>query len=319
MATTFTLRQYEVTQPLEGAEKTAFSFVKKEDRFNAKTERKQDLISKVGGLSTFWIIMSFIGIPLAIVFAIYESNMAQQAIVSLLDPLGLGTVNSKMIAMIGAGLAVFAMFMGHIFAEGFQSETNEITGRSSRNMGVPFYFSIAGLIGYIGFQYYLVQAAGDGGAEFNSFAMIAIGVAILEILVGVLILGKSLTYILMFFITIQLWFLMRGMAKTSRSTNDTYRDYRAMRNTWNVENPTLLMELEGNDNIRRAIAYYGGIKIDDDGGNPPPPPPPTNNTNEETPPADNPDTDNSSTQTNEPTTEEEVEDFINNDEDNITL
>ena len=316
MPTTSTLRQWEVTQPLEKAELSAFYFVRKENEYKAKSERRESLISKVGGLSTFWIIMSFIGVPLAIVFGIYESNMAQQAIEGLLSPLGLRTVNSETIAMIGAGLAVFAMFMGHIFAEGFQSETNEITGRSSRKMGVFFYFSIFGLLSYIAFQYYLVQAAGEGGEQFASFAMVAIGVAIIEILVGVLILGKSLTYISMFFITIQLWFLMRGMAKTSRSTNDSYRDYRAMRNAWNVENPTLLMELEGNDNIRRAIAYYGGIKIGDDGGGRSLP---TNNTNEETPPADNPDTDNSSTQTNEPTTEEEVEDFINNDEDNITL
>lgn len=297
-----TLRPYQINQSLEAAEKSAFSFVRKEDKYNAKAERRQDLISKVGRLSAFWIIMSFIGIPLAIIFAIYESNMAQQAILTLLDPIGLGNVNNNMVALIGAGLAVFAMMVSHIFAEGLQSETDEITGDSSRKMGVQFYFAIVGLLSYIAFQYYLVQAAGEGDEEFNSFAMIAIGVAVLEILVGVLILGKSLTYLLIFFIAIQRWFLIKGMGKGGRNTNTNMNKYYARLNFWNNQNPNQTMELERSPNVARALAYYKGYNL-----------------NEETHPIDNLDTDNSSNQVDEPMTEDEVDEFINNDDDNITF
>lgn len=257
----------EMNNSLDIAEKSAYSYTKERENYNTLTKGLNKLKSIVGGVSPFWIIMSFVGIPLGVVFAIYEANMAQQAIMTLLDPLGVGSVNKMMVSVIGAGLAIFAMFLGHIFSEGFQNETNDISGTIGKKMGAPFYFSIVGLLGYIAFQYYLVQAAGEGGDQFASFAMIAIGVAILEILVGILILGKSLSYMLIFFNTIRLWFTVKGMGKQSHRTSKSYRLYRSKLQLWNSENPTSLIELEGNENIRQAIMYYGGIKLEEDATN----------------------------------------------------
>ncbi len=298
---------YEVTRPLESAENTAFSFVRKENKYQQVSTSKSDHITKVGGIKAFWVIMSFVGIPLAIVFGIYEAYMAQAAIASFIDPMGNGNVSTSLIGLIGAGLATFAIYVGHIFAEGLGKETNQHTGRNTYNIGLSFYFSIVGLIGYVWFQYYLVQAAGEG--EFNSFAMVAVGVAILEILVGVLILGKALTYLLIFLSTIQLGLLSKSMKRTSRNTNMYYRDYRTMRDVWNKENPLQFMELEGNENIRRAIAYYSGVSLNSNNETP------SNNnveaqetSSDEVPPTE------PTTQSEGETTEDEIEDFIDDSE-----
>lgn len=252
------LKPYEVTQQLEVAEKNGKRFVDKEDRFKRRTIFRNERINEVGGLKPFWIVMAFVGIPLAIVFGIYEALMAQSAIVSFIDPYGEGLVNPLLIQLIGAGLALFAMFMGHIFTEGLYGEKHPVTGRSTRRLGFPFFFSILGLLGYIFFQYKLVMAAGKEDADFNSFAMVAIGVACFEILVGVLILGKAITYILIFIAAIQLWLLHNGMNNTSEKTNNGYRDYTILLDRWNQEKPTSAMSREGNNNIRRAIMYYTG-------------------------------------------------------------
>ena len=249
----------EMNNSLDIAEKSAYSFTKERENYNSITKGLNKLKSIVGGVSPFWIIMSFVGIPLGIVFAIYEANMAQQAIMTLLDPLGIGSVNKMMVSVIGAGLAIFAMFLGHIFSEGLSLHRNESK--------TPFYFSIVGLLGYIAFQYYLVQEAGEGGEQFASFAMIAIGVAILEILVGILILGKSISYMLIFFNTIRLWFTVKGMGKQSHRTSKSYRLYRSKLQLWNSENPDSIIELEGNENIRQAIAHYSGITLEENKSN----------------------------------------------------
>ena len=243
----------------EIAEKAAYKFVNYKQKFESVSKSLQKLKETIGGVTPFWIIMSFIGIPLGVVFAIYEANMAQQAIMTLLDPLGKGGINKMMVAVIGSGLAIFAMFLGHIFSEGLSLHRNESK--------IPFYFSIIGLFGYIAFQYYLVQAAGEGKKQFTSFAIIAIGVAILEILVGVLVLGKSISYMVMFFNTIRLWLLNITMGKQAFKTSKYYREYRAKLKLWNVEYPSAIMELEGNENIRQAIAYYSGISIEGDKSN----------------------------------------------------
>ena len=249
----------EINKSLDIAEKSAYIYTKLRENYNSITIRLNKLKSTVGGISPFWIIMSFVGIPLGIVFAIYEANMAQQAIMTLLDPLSIGSINKMMVSVIGAGLAIFAMFLGHIFSEGLSLHKNE--------RKIPFYFSIVGLLGYIAFQYYLVQAAGEGGDQFVSFAMVAVGVAILEILVGILILGKSLSYMLIFFNTIRLWFIVKGMGKHSHRTSKSYRVYKSKLQLWNAKNPTSLIKLEKNENIKQAIMYYRGKKLEKDAAN----------------------------------------------------
>ncbi|MBK8370402.1 MAG: hypothetical protein IPL20_03290 [Saprospiraceae bacterium] len=253
--------QYEVTQQLERAEKKAKTFVGLADKFASTNSTRTERIVEVGGMKPFWIIMSFVGIPLAIVFGIYEAFMAETAIISFLDPLGGGTVNHGMVQMIGAGLAVFAMFMGHIFIESLQGEKHIVTGRVSRKT-TPLILAIIGLLGYVFFQYKLVMAAGDGGSEFNSFAMVAIGVACLEILVGVLILGKAFTYLLIFIAAFQLWYFRRGMNKNADGTKSSYRDYTLLLQNWNSSNPNLVMLQEGNNNISKAILFHDGSKIE---------------------------------------------------------
>jgi hypothetical protein len=69
-----------VTRPLEVSEQKAFSFVRKEEKFNTLTEKRTSFIERVGGLKPIWIIMSFVVILAMIGLGIYEGFTAKTAI-----------------------------------------------------------------------------------------------------------------------------------------------------------------------------------------------------------------------------------------------
>ena len=316
-----TLKAYQVHQSLEMAEKTAFSFVKKEDRYNTKSERRRELTEKIGGLKPLWIVISFVVIIATIGLGVMEAYIGRNSIAGVFDPLGIST-NVTRFMIFGGVMALLAMMSGAGLHQGVIGEIDEITGRRNREFGLQFILGLILSISIIGTQYYMVQVAGEGSDEFSNFAILAILFPFIEIIFGLVFLDKAMTYTTIFILAIILWFLSRGMAKTARKTNDSYRDYRVRRDAWNVENPTQLMELEGNENIRRAIAYYAGIKRDDNNGGAgggAGVPLPINNANNATQPTNNPDTNDSSNQAGESMTEDEVQEFLNNDDDNITF
>ena len=320
-----------VTRPLEVSENKAFSFVTKEGKFTTLTDKRANYIEKVGGLKPIWIIMSFVVILAMIGLGVYEGFTAKTAIAGLIDPTGNGVVPDWVLTTIGSSLAIIGMMIGHSVFE--TMEEDEITGR--REFGTMFWLSVAGAIVYIGSQYFIVQSAGNGDEDFKYLPYLVVGIALLELIVGGLLLAKALTYLLVFYLAIRLWFLHRGMNSTSRTTNNSYRDYRALRDAYNAQNPNNTLVLEGNDNIRRAIAYYSGINLNNAANNNQPATPiiPVNNVQQTAPvvapaqPISNPAASNNQLETqptnqtnnqNQNTTEEEVERFINDDE-NLTF
>lgn len=322
-----------VTRPLEVSENKAFSFVTKESKFNTLTQKRTNYIEKVGGMKPIWIIMSLIVVFALIGLGIYEAFTAKTAIASLVDPTGEGNVPDWVLTTIGASLSILGMMIGHSIFENVEVE--EYTGR--RNFGVMFYLAIIGGIIYVGTQFLVVRTAGDGSEEFKYLPYLVVAIALLELIVGGLLLAKVLTYLLVFFLSFRLFFINRSMNSTSRATNNSYRDYRALRDAYNAQNPNSTLVLEGNDNIRRAIAYYSGINLNNAANNNQPTTPiiPVDNVQQSAPvvaPAqqvNNPVVNNSQPETpptnqgnnqSQNTTEEEVESFINNDDtNNLTL
>lgn len=316
-----------VTRPLEVSENKAFCFTRKEEKFSTLTERRGDYIDKVGGLKPIWITMSFIVILAMLGLGIYEGFTAKSAIAGLIDPTGNGIVPDWILTTIGASLAVIGMMIGHSVFD--TMELDEITGR--REFGSLFWLSLAGAIVYICSQYFIVKSAGNGDEEFKFLPYLVVGIALLELIVGGLLLEKALTYLLTVYLAIRLWFIHRGMNSTSRATNNAYRDYRAYRDAYNTQNPNNPLVLEGNDNIRKSIAYYSGINLndttndtatstnpDDDTSNDPDDSALTTNNNNTGPINPQPQQGFFNNNQQEDTTEEEVERFINED-DNLTF
>ena len=319
-----------VTRPLEVSENKAFSFVTKEGKFATLTDKRTSYIDKVGGLKPIWIIMSFIVILAMIGLGIYEGFTAKTAIAGLIDPTGNGVVPDWVLTTIGSSLAIIGMMIGHSVFE--TMEEDEITGR--REFGTMFWLSVVGAIVYIGSQYFIVKSAGNGDEDFKYLPYLVVGIALLELIVGGLLLAKALTYLLVFYLAVCLWFIHRGMNASSRTTNNSYRDYRALRDAYNAQNPNNTLVLEGNDNIRKAIAYYRGINLNNAANSNQPATPiipvsdaqQTVQATEPVLPVSNTATNNAQQQPNnqpnnrqqQNTTEEEVERFIN-DDDNLTF
>ena len=330
MATTLNIPR--VTRPLEESENYAFSFVKKEDKYTLTSEKRNTYIEKVGGLKPTWIIMSIVLVFAFIGLGIYEAFTAKTAIAFLVDPDGNGNVPAWVLSSIGAALSILGMMIGHSIFE--HTENDEYTGR--RNLGAMFYLSIIGAIIYVGTQFFIVKIAGEGVEEFKYLPYLVVAIALLELIVGGLLLGKVLTYLLIFYLAFRIYFLHKGMRSKSKATNSSYRDYRALRDAYNIQNQANTLVLEGNDNIRRAIAYYSGINLNNVPNYNTLATPiipvenvqPANRAIPNPQPTNNPVTENTQQQVQEQpnvrlkqqqnTTEEEVERFIN-DDDNLTL
>lgn len=305
---------YQVTRPLEVAEKMGFAFTQKKNKFDTLSERRKEYIERVNGLRPIWIVMSIVLIGALIGLGIYEAFTAKTAIAGLIDPSGEGYIPDWVLTTIGASLAIIGMMIGHSIFENV--EENEITGR--RAYGAMFFLSIIGALVYVGLQFFIVKAAGNGVEEFKFLPYLVVAIAVLELIVGGLLLGKVTTYLLIFTLTLRLGVLTLGMRRTSRTTNNSYRDYRAYIDVYNTQNPTAELVLEGNDNIRRAIAYYGGINLNNN-AEPAPEQPSRNPTPHENPKPNNPQTGNNAQNKERTTTEEEVEGFVNDDSDNLTF
>lgn len=292
-----------VTRPLEVSEKKGFSFVKKEGKFTTLTDKRSSYIDKVGGLKPIWIIMSFVVIIAMIGLGIYEGFTAKTAIAGLIDPSGDGVVPDWVLTTIGSSLAIIGMMIGHSVFE--TMEEDDITGR--REFGTMFWLSVVGALVYIGSQYFIVKSAGNGEDDFKYLPYLVVGIALLELIVGGLLLAKALTYLLVFYLAIRLWFIHRGMGTTSRASNNAYRDYKLLREAYNVQNPSEPLPEELHPNIQKACSYYLGYVLQ-----------PNNTEQQATANPQNARTEeiNDNGQ-NRRTTEEEVEQFINDDESNV--
>lgn len=275
MSNTSTMPRPRVITQLSLAEKCAFLFTNLEKKLKDWAETKTETLNHIGGkVSPFWIFMSIIGILAAIGFGIYAAFNAQGAIAGIIDPMGNGTFPVWIYLVIGAAISIVGMLFGHFIYEGLSDgfKNDEHTGE--RLFTPKIWFAVVGFIGailYVSYQFVLVKSAGAGNVNTAYLPYVVAGIAILELLIGALILHKAFAYIVLFIITIIMAITTRNMNTKAKSTNDYYRQYLNFLSIYNNENPANLILAEGNNNIRRAIAYYTGTKLPEE--NTPPPAP----------------------------------------------
>ncbi len=262
MSSNSTMPMYRVINMLRTSESCAFRFVDREKKVKEYSDSRKETLEHIGGkTSPFWIFMSIIGILAAIGFGIYAAFNAQGAIAGLVDPMGDGILPIWLYLVIGSSISIVGMLLGHLIYEGLADgfARDEYTGEKSPSSKLWLaVVGFIGAIGYIGYQFILVKSAGDGN---NSLAYVVAGIAIIELLVGALILHRAFAYLLLFITTILMATVTRQMNASAKNTNNSYRDYLTFINVYNRENPANQMQVEGNDNIRRAIAFYTGTKL----------------------------------------------------------
>jgi hypothetical protein len=236
--------------------------------------RKEELKEAMGGsVSSVWIVFCILGIFAVIALGIYEAFIAKTAIASLIDPTGNGVIPEYILTAIGAALAVTGLLLGHGLYESVSQ--NPHTGhREVSGLFVPCLFAC---IFFVGYQVFLVMTAGhttapdntiggnmvdvpliDEAAGLKYLPYVVGGIALLEILVGVLLLHKSFIYANYIGINVLLAGCSRKIERHARNTDSHYRDYLVTLDAYNGQTGVENREREGSANIFKAIRYYGG-------------------------------------------------------------
>lgn len=262
MATsTLKLRQ-NVNRTYKAAERKGFDFCRAEHKFNRLSVSKQASFEIVNHkVSMFWRF----GWPLAILgiclMSYFQAFAAKTAIEGLLDPNGEGFIPEQVYLSIGAAISIVGLLIGHSIYEGI--EFDKYTGEKRYTSN--FWKFLGWGAFYVAFQYLMAMLAGSSHEEGETEYMpyVILGLAILELFIGACVVETALAYASIFFLNIMMSFPLRKMGRISRRTNDIYRDYLTLLNTHNAEDKESPIEREGNDNIRRAIAYYSNIRLED--------------------------------------------------------
>lgn len=265
--------KYRVINALMNAISSAFDFsTHKTMQMNISKHYNKRLIDIGGNISATWAIMTIFALMAAISLAVFSAFNAQVAIASFIDPMGKGNVvPTWVILFIGSAITIFGMILGHLIYEGFTEgiDRDEYTGITVYN--IKFRIGCICLLGaclYVFFQYTLVKTASNGvdSPEFiglKYLPTIILGIAVIELLVGVLILHIVFSYIMLFMTGLRLKSRTRRMNAAARMTNDRYRQYLGFVDVYNTENPTNPLQREGNQNIISAIAYYSGSDLNE--------------------------------------------------------
>lgn len=316
MSNSITMPFHRVINMLRNAEISAFSFSNNEKRIKKLSDNRKETLNHIGGkTSPFWIFMSIIGILAAVGFGIYAAFNAQGAIAGIVDPMADGRFPLWLYLVIGSAISIVGMLFGHFIYDGLSDGFKTDTYTGQRLPSSKLWLAIVGFVGatvYVYYQFTLVKSAGNGNTNFASMPYVVAGIAILELLIGALILHRAFTYLLLFFTSIAMWIITRQMNSNARNTNNNYRDYLNFINAYNRENPTDRMQVEGNDNIRRAIAFYTGTNLHQaDSDNVAAVQPADNNNAENNSPRNSSDNTSTDQQHRDSSTQENLSSFIN--------
>jgi hypothetical protein len=250
---------------LNRSEHNAFRFTRAENHFKELRSKKEDIINKNEGNppSIFWICMSAMGLLAAIFFGIFAANNAQETIRSFIDPLNSGSVRKEIIYLIGAGISIIGMILGDGLVD---NKPFTINPSMDRTLNKNFVISLIGSLIYILFQAAVTLFARPKGSDY-SLTFVTVGIAFFEILIGMYILPRALLCLNWLITNLRQQETTRQLDTFSRSTHENYRYYINSLETYNQAYPKEVLQREGNENMRRAIAYYSGIKLPQDNGN----------------------------------------------------
>lgn len=266
MATNNSLPKYRVEKAFITATDSAFKFSTLEHRKDMLVSKHDETMENIGSrMSPTWIFISLFVFIAAIGLSVFGAYNAQGAIAGLVDPNAEGIIPFEILFIIGASLSIISMSLGHLIFEGLSQglSVDEYTGQRIITSNIwTFVVGFLGGVFYISMQYYLVTSAGDtSNLNTNSLAYAICLIAILEMIVGGLILHRVFSYFLLLFSTISIRLNARGMNNQSRNSNRDYRVYLSFLDVYNDQNPTKQIPREGNMHIRKAIAYYSGLNM----------------------------------------------------------
>jgi hypothetical protein len=262
------IQPYQIRRLYNRAEKYAFHFSNNERKYNLIRDYRQNIIDeRLGGrISPFWTIMSLFCITAGIGLGIWAAFNAETGLAGIIDPSGDGTIPAMTVRWIGISISIIGMALGHFIYDSINSKQRDPLTGSLKNLGWLWVLIPAALL-YICFQVAIIKAAVTGTEEFFKGALylpyVALGIALLELIVGAFILEKGFSYLILFTIIIISGLLIWRVNRNAQLVCESYRVYSTFLDSFNRNNPNPI-EPEGNNNIRRAIAYYTGHKIPKD-------------------------------------------------------
>lgn len=259
-ATAYQLRN-NFNRTYKAAERKGFAFTRAEKRYSSLSESKHVSLEIINHkASIFWRACWFLVIIGICCLSYFQAFVAKTSIAGLLDPNGEGFIPDEVYISIGIAISVVGLIIGHQIYEGI--EYDKYTGQK-RYTSTFWKFMGWGLF-YCLFQFILAQMSvskmEEGEIDYTPY--VVLGLAIVELFIGATVVERTLAYGSLFFLNIMMGFSLRKMGRRSRITNDTYRNYLTQLNAYNAEYSESQIEREGNDNIRRAIAYYSNIRLE---------------------------------------------------------
>lgn len=274
MTNTLLMPKYRVENTFNKSADSALIFAALKEKLKRLNESRDKRINESGGsLSPTWIFLSFFFMLSAVGCAIFGAFNAKSAIAGLVDPMGEGIINPKILILIGASISVAGMLFGHIIYEGIADGFTTDPHTGSKIPNSKLWYSVIGIIAaciYIGTQFYIVKTAGQGaelkeGSGINHLPYVIVCISLIELLIGALVLNRVSFYLLILILSIVIIKTLRKMNSSARETNMNYREYLRFLDAYNHENPKNTIQSEGNSNIRIAIAHYSGINLQENG------------------------------------------------------
>jgi hypothetical protein len=243
---------------------SGYGFVQSEKRFARVQLSKEEAVEKLENkLSNFWIVGCVLAIAGSCCIAYFQAFAASTSIAGFLDPNASrqGAEQQRVYLIVGIGISILGLLIGHLIHESI--ETDRYTDQ--KKIKPSFWLFIVLGAFYIGFQFVLAKTAGSNSNEgkLDYMPYVVAGLGFFELIIGAIVLEKAMTYILLFAINIILGFISRKMGNKSMRTNNYYRDYLTQLNAHNAIDKENNINKEGNENIRRAIAYYSNIKLEE--------------------------------------------------------
>jgi hypothetical protein len=237
----------------------AHDFIRTEEECLVSEKEKEICLNHIGEPQPFWQIMSFFSPIIVFILAFYESQNVALILTNFLDPNGAKNILfTWFMSLIGFVITFAVIFFSHSLSELMQKKFDPHSGKYFRKLGVGFYTLLAILITYVLLHLLIIQFDFKGSL-FLGF--VAVCIACFEIVFGMLIFGKAIRYIKLYFVNIRIKMLKKRMSAYSKKTHVKYFYYIHLLEKYNDENPHNMKKPKWNKAVARAISFFGGEKM----------------------------------------------------------
>jgi hypothetical protein len=215
------------------AQHFGFRFKEAEKKYNKRCTNKEEIIEDIGERpKPAKVVLSFICLTIALIFAFIETFNIQATIVSAL---GVGEIGGF---IIGIGFALSGLVAGHLLATSWKCD--EFT---SKFKPTPlFYIGVAFTSVYLLGQYYLASRAGIGAEDMQetvtTIKWFVLGVAVLEVLFGIAFLAVAIKVLTLSAVNLRIKSALSKMKKTSKACDTAWQRYEFDHSGQNMHNPS---------------------------------------------------------------------------------